>query len=68
VTWLPGRALTGGRSAVIKTAGAASQIPADPNPQVHGEGSWFRADAWAGQFGLTGPVAIVSAAEVPEAG
>jgi hypothetical protein len=32
---------------------AASQIPADCNPQVSDEGFWSRVDVWAGQFGLT---------------
>jgi len=32
---------------------AASQIPADCNPEVYDEGSWSRVDVWAGQFGLT---------------
>ena len=47
--------------------GAASQIPADCNPEVHDEGFWSRVDAWAGQPGLTGPVGIVHASEVPGA-
>ena len=54
VTWLPGRVLTGGRAA-IETAEAACQIPADCNPEVYDEGFRSRADAWAGQLGLTGP-------------
>jgi hypothetical protein len=61
VTWLPGRGLTKGQAAAIETAGAASQIPADCNPQVHGEGFWSRVNAWAGQFGLTGHAGIVQA-------
>ena len=48
--------------------GAASQIPADCNPEVYDEGFWSRVDAWAGQFGLTGPAGIVQASEVPGAG
>jgi hypothetical protein len=32
---------------------AASQIPADCNPEVYDEGFWSRVDVWAGQFGLT---------------
>ena len=48
--------------------GAASQIPADCNPEVHDEGFWSRVDAWAGQPGLTGPVGIVHASEVPGLG
>jgi hypothetical protein len=32
---------------------AASQIPADCNPEVDDEGFWSRVDVWAGQFGLT---------------
>ena len=58
---LPGRVLLRGRAAAIETAGAASQIPADCNPQVHGEGFWSRVNAWAGQFGLTGHAGIVQA-------
>ena len=38
--------------------GAASQIPANCNPEVYDEGFWSRVDAWAGQFGLTGPSAL----------
>jgi hypothetical protein len=38
VTWLPGRTLTEGRAAVIRTAEVASQIPADGNPEVYDEG------------------------------
>ena len=58
---LPGRVLIGGRAAAIETAGAASQIPAYRNPQVHGEEFWSSVNAWAGQFGLTGPADIVQA-------
>jgi hypothetical protein len=65
---LPGRVLTGGRAAAIEAAGAASQIPADGNPQVYDEGSWSRVNACAGQFGLTGPADIVKASGVPGAG
>jgi hypothetical protein len=68
VIWLPGRVLTGGRAAAIKAAATASQIPADCNPEVYDEGFWSRADAWAGQFGLTRPVGIVQASEVPGTG
>ena len=32
------------------------------------EGFWSRVDAWAGQLGLTVPVDIVQAAEMPGAG
>ena len=42
--------------------------PADCNPEVYDEGFWSRVDAWAGQFGLTGPAGIVQASEVPGAG
>ena len=49
-------------------AGAASQIPADCNPEVYDEGFWSRVDAWVGQSGLTGPTGIVQASEVPGAG
>jgi hypothetical protein len=51
-----------------RAEGAASQIPADCNPEVYDEGFWSRVDAWAGQFGLTGPAGIVLASEVPGAG
>ena len=68
VIWLPGRLFTGGRAAAIEGAGAASQVPADCNPEVYDEGFWSRVDAWAGQFGLTGPVGIVQASKVPAAG
>jgi hypothetical protein len=47
---------------------AASQIPADCNPEVYDEGFWSRVDAWVGQLGLAGPVGIVQASEVPGAG
>ena len=47
---------------------AMLQVPADCNPEVYDEGFWSRVDAWAGQFGLTGPVGIVQASEVPAAG
>jgi hypothetical protein len=39
----------------------ATQIPADCNPEVYGEGFWSRVNAWAGQFALTGPAGIVQA-------
>ena len=32
------------------------------------EGFWSRVDAWAGQLGLTAPVDIVQASEMPGAG
>ena len=51
VIWLPGRVLTGGRAAAIEGTGAASQIPADCNPEVYDEGFWSRVDAWVGQLG-----------------
>ena len=35
---LPGHVLTGSRAAAIEAAGAASQIPADRNPEVCDEG------------------------------
>ena len=66
--WLPGRVLTGGRAAAIEAAAAASQIPADCNPDVYDEEFWSRVDAWAGQLGLTGPVGRVQASAVPGAG
>ncbi len=65
---LPGRVLTGGRAAAIEAAGAASQIPADCNPEVYDEGFWSRVDAWVGQFGLTGPAGVVQASGVPGVG
>ncbi len=61
VAWLPGRVLTEGQAAAIETAGAVSHIPADCRPAVYHEGSWSRADARAGQLGLTRPAAIVQA-------
>ena len=61
---LPGRVLTGGRATAIQAAGAASQIPADCNPEVYDEGFWSRVNAWAGQFGLTGPAGMVQASGV----
>ena len=51
-----------------RAEGAASQIPADCNPEVYDEGFWSRVDPWAGQRGLTGPAGIVLASEVPGAG
>jgi hypothetical protein len=68
VIWLCGRVLTRGRAAAMEAAGAASQIPADCNPEVYDEGFWSRVDVWAGRLGLTGPAAIVQASEVPGAG
>jgi hypothetical protein len=65
---LPGRVLTGGRAAAIEAAGAASQIPADCNPEVYDEGFWSRVDAWAAQLGLTGPAGVVQASQMPGAG
>ncbi len=41
--------------------GAASQIPADCNPEVYDEGFWSGVGAWAGQLGLTGPAGLVQA-------
>jgi len=52
----------------MEAAGAASQIPADCNPEVYDEGFWSRVNAWAGQFGLTGSAGIVQASGVPGAG
>ena len=65
---LLGRVLTEGRAAAIEASGAASQIPADCNPEVYDEGFWSRVDAWAGRLGRTGPVGIVQTSEVPGAG
>jgi len=52
----------------METAGTASQILADCNPEVYDEGFWSRVDARVGQLGLTGPAAIVQASEVPGTG
>ena len=68
VPWLPGRVLTEGRAAVIRTAEVASQIPADCNPEVYDEGFWSGADAGASRLGITGPAGSVRASEVPGAG
>jgi hypothetical protein len=57
-----------GRAAAMETAGTASQILADCNPEMNDEGFWSRVDARAGQLGLTGPAAIVQASEVPGTG
>ena len=54
--------------AAVTLMDQASPIPADCNPEVYDEGSWTRMDAWARQFGLTGPVGIVQASGVPGAG
>jgi len=37
-------------------------------PMEPDEGFWSRVDAWAGQLGLTAPVDIVQASEMPGAG
>jgi hypothetical protein len=55
-------------AAAVNAAGAASQIPADCNPEVCEEGFWSGVDAWAGQVGLTAPVDIVQASEMPGPG
>jgi hypothetical protein len=68
VTWLPGRMLTEGRAAVMRTAEVVSQIPADCSPEVYDEGFWSGADIWASRLGLTGPAGMVQASEVPGAG
>ena len=47
---------------------AASQIPADCNPEVYDEGFWSRVDVWADQFGLTRTAGIVQASGVLGAG
>jgi hypothetical protein len=49
-----GRVLTEGRAAVIEAAEAASQVPADHNPEVYDKGCCSRVDAWTGQLGLAG--------------
>ena len=67
VTWLPGRVLTEGQAAAREIAGAG-QIPAGCGPGVHDEGSWSRADARAGEFGVTGPAAHIQASGVAGAG
>jgi hypothetical protein len=46
VTSLPGRVLTEGQGAAMEIAGAASQIPAGCDPEVHDQGFWSRVDAW----------------------
>ena len=68
VIQLPGGVLTGRRAVAIEAAWAASQIPADRNPEVYDEGFWSRVNAWAGQFGLTGRTGIVQASGMPGAG
>ena len=68
VTWLPGRVLTEGRAAVIRTAEVARQIPADCNLEVYGEGFRSGTDARASRLGLAGPARMVQASEVPGAG
>ena len=67
VTWLPGRVLTEGQAAAMEIAEAASQIPADCDPEVSDGGFGFRVDAWAGQPGLTGPAAVMQPSGVPGA-
>ena len=47
VAWLPGRMLTEGQTAAMEIAEAASQIPADCDPEVYAEGFRSRVDAWA---------------------
>ena len=52
-------------------AGAVRALPvavALMDRAVYDEGFWSRVDAWAGQFGLTGPAGIVQASEGPGAG
>jgi hypothetical protein len=61
----PGRVLTEGQAAAMEIAEAASQIPADCDPEVYDEGFWSPVDARAGQLGLTGPAAVMQASEVP---
>jgi hypothetical protein len=68
VTWLPGSMLTEGRAAVTRTAGVASQILADCNPEVYDEGFWPGADARASRLGLTGPAALCRHLRCPEPG
>ena len=58
VIWLPGRVLTAGRAAAIEAAGAASQIPADCNPEVYDEGFWSRVDAGPASSALPDPPAL----------
>jgi hypothetical protein len=64
----PGRVLTKGRAAVIETAEAASQIPADHNAEVHDEGCWSRADARAGHLGLVGTPSLCRHPRCPALG
>jgi hypothetical protein len=47
---------------------AASQIPADCNPEVYDEGFWSRVDVWAASSALPGPAGIVQASGVLGAG
>ena len=68
VTWLPGRGLTEGQAAAIKTAGAASQIPADCHPEVYDEGFWSPRGCLGRPAWPYGPAAIMQASEVPGAG
>jgi hypothetical protein len=59
--------LTEGQAAAREIAGAG-QIPAGCGPGVHDEGFWSRADARAGEFGVTGPAAHIQASGVAGAG
>jgi len=56
--WLPGRVLTEGRAAAIEASGAASQIPADCDPEVYDEGFWSRVDAWPASSAVPDPSAL----------
>jgi hypothetical protein len=48
----------GGRVAAIETAGAASQIPADCNPEVYDEGFWSRGTPGSASSALPDPPAL----------
>jgi hypothetical protein len=51
----------------MNIAEVTSQVPAECHRGVD-EGFWSRLEARAGQLGLTGPVAMMQASEVPGAG
>ena len=56
------------REQVIDLAGAGTPGSARYGLIKPDEGFWSRVDAWAGQLGLTAPVDIVQASEMPGAG
>ena len=65
VTWLPGRVVTAGRAAAVKTAEAASQIPADCSPEVSGEGVLVPCGRLGRPARPYGPAGIVHASGMP---